>query len=152
MRASEEKFARAFHVSPDCIAISDMNGVLEVNDSFEAMSGFSRSEILGKNIAELGIVPAAVRDDFLAQLLDRGSIRNFAFDARRKDGGVRSILMSAQLVELGNRPCFLSVSRDITEHKRADEALQRSEAKYRELVENANDAIFTIDREGYCCR
>jgi two-component system cell cycle sensor histidine kinase/response regulator CckA len=42
---------------------------------------------------------------------------------------------------------FAKVNRDITDYKRA---LQRSETKYRELVQNARDAIFTIDRDGYC--
>ncbi|MEP7307620.1 MAG: PAS domain S-box protein [Acidobacteriota bacterium] len=150
LRASEEKFARAFQVSPDCIAISNMTGVIEINASFEEMSGYQRSEIIGKNITELGIASGAVRDAFLAELLARGSIRNFEYVATRKDGGIRHILLSAQLIQLGGEQCFLSVNRDITGYKLAEEALQRSEAKYRELVENANDAIFTIDREGYC--
>jgi PAS domain S-box-containing protein len=150
LKASEEKFARAFHVSPDCIAISDANGVIEVNDSFEEMSGYRRSEIIGRNIADLGIVSTETRDAILADVMGKGSIRNVEYRATRKDGTIRHILMSAEVIPLGGVKCFLSVNRDITDYKRAVEALQRSETKYRELVENANDAIFTIDREGYC--
>ena len=124
--------------------------MIDINDSFEEMSGYSRSELIGRNIADLGIVPAEVRTAILSEILDKGSIRNVGYVATRKDGGTRHILMSAQLIQLGGEQCFLSVNRDITDYKLAEEALQRSEAKYRELVENANDAIFTIDREGYC--
>ena len=45
---------------------------------------------------------------------------------------------------------MLSVHRDVTAQKLAEEALRRTETRYRELVENANDIIFTVDREGYC--
>ena len=51
---------------------------------------------------------------------------------------------------MDGRPHVLSVHRDVTAHKLAEEALRRTETRYRELVENANDIIFTVDREGYC--
>jgi PAS domain S-box-containing protein len=58
--------------------------------------------------------------------------------------------MSAESLELQGRPCFLSVHHDITDTVRAREAVRQTEAKYRDLVENANDVIFMIDRDGQC--
>ena len=58
--------------------------------------------------------------------------------------------MTAQRIEIDGRFHFLTVTRDITAQKRAEEALRRTETRYRDLVENANDIIFTVDPEGYC--
>ena len=149
-RIAEERFTTAFRASPDCIAISDFSGVLEINQRFEEMTGYSRAEIVGRTIVDLGIVQASVRDEFIGRLRNGGEVRDFEYEIRRKDGSAATILMSAETLELDGRPCFLSVNRDITAHKRAEEALHRSEAKYRELVQNAHDVIFTVDREGYC--
>ncbi len=149
-RLAEERFAKAFGASPDCIAISDWQGVLEVNHRFEEMTGYRREELIGRNITDLGIVTPEVRNHFLSALRHDGAIRDFEYPARRRDGSVATIMMSAERLQIGGRDCFISVNRDITAHKAAEAALHRSEAKFRELVENASDVIFTVDRDGYC--
>ncbi len=70
--------------------------------------------------------------------------------ASHRSGVLKTLLMSAEVIELEGRLHFLSVHRDITSQKRAEEALRRTETRYRELVENANDIIFTVDGDGYC--
>ena len=69
LRVSEEKFARAFQASPDCITISEIGSgrmILEVNDRFEEMTGYARTEALGRTIVDLGLVDGALRDRWLA--------------------------------------------------------------------------------------
>src|SRR5262249_41623153 len=58
LRASEERFARAFESSPDCIGLMDFGpgGILEVNERFEEMFGYARSEIIGRRLIDLGIL------------------------------------------------------------------------------------------------
>ena len=53
---SEEKFAKAFRASSDCIALSNFGGgeILEVNDQFEHLTGYSSAEVLGRTLADLG--------------------------------------------------------------------------------------------------
>jgi two-component system cell cycle sensor histidine kinase/response regulator CckA len=153
LRASEEKFAKAFQASPDLIAISDLGesgGIIEVNDRFEGITGHSRAEALGRSMADLGLIDASLRNAQLAIVRDQGSFRDFEFELRRKDGGLRTILASGEVIEIGGRQRLLTVGRDITYTKRAEEALNRSESKYRELVENANDVVFKIDPGGRC--
>ena len=59
--------------------------------------------------------------------------------------------MSAEtILEYAGDDAFLMVHRDVTDRKRVQEALHHSEYKYRELVENANDVVFTVDAAGYC--
>ncbi len=151
-RDSEEKFTRAFRASPDAIAISDMGpeGLLEVNDRFEEVTGYTRAEVLGRTISDLGMVDAEIRQTWYSLLRETGRIRDFEYELRRKDGRLATLVMSAERIEVGGKPRVLSVSRDVTDRKLAEEALHRTEAKYRELVENANDIVFTVDPEGYC--
>jgi PAS domain S-box-containing protein len=153
LRASEEKFAKAFQASPDLIAISDLGEggeIIEVNDRFEEITGHSRAEALGRSMAGLGMIDPSVRNAQLAIVREQGSFRDFEFEMRRKDGRLVTILISGEVIELAGRRRLLMVGRDITYTKRAEEALHSIESKYRELVENANDVVFKIDPDGCC--
>jgi two-component system cell cycle sensor histidine kinase/response regulator CckA len=151
LRRSEERFATAFRMSPDCIAISDEAGVVEINDRFEDITGFPRSHIIGRSIVDAGLVSGAdVRDAFLKPLRETGSVRDYEYQVTTATGVPKTIVMSAEMIEIDGKPHFLSVNRDITAQKLAEEAVRRTEIRYRELVENANDIIFTVDRDGYC--
>jgi len=151
LQRSAERFATAFRMSPDCIAISDAAGVVEINDRFEDITGYPREFIVGRNIVDAGVTPdATVRDRFMLQLRAAGSVRDFEYPIITATGVPKTILMSAETIEIDGQPHFLSVNRDITAQKMAEEAVRRTETRYRELVENANDIIFTVDRDGYC--
>jgi PAS domain S-box-containing protein len=153
LRASEEKFFKIFQASPDCVAIVDFDSgqVLEVNDRVEQISGYVRSEVVGHPLSELGLfVEPSCRDIVANRLRDVGCIRDFEYKLRRRDGQIRTILWSADAIEVGGRSCHVSIHRDVTDQRVAEEALRLAESKYRLLVENANDIIFTVDREGFC--
>ncbi|MGE0862578.1 MAG: PAS domain S-box protein [Vicinamibacterales bacterium] len=151
LQRSEERFATAFRMSPDCIAISDEDGVVEINDRFEDITGYPHSAIVGRNLITAGLTSdPATRDRFMARLRETGSVRDFEYGITTASGAARTILMSAEVIEIDGKPHFLSVNRDITAQKLAEEAVRRTETRYRELVENANDIIFTVDPEGYC--
>jgi two-component system cell cycle sensor histidine kinase/response regulator CckA len=152
LRTSEDKFARAFRSSSECIAISSFGGgeILEVNDQFEHLTGYSRAEVLGRTLADLGFIDGSSVDAWMEQLGREHVIRDHQARIHRKNGDAATIVMSAEMIEIGGLQRFLSVSRDISDRTSAQEALQRSEAQYRELVENANDIVFTVDRQGYC--
>ena len=153
LRASAEKFATIFRVSPDCIVVSEAGpgGVLEVNDRFEAITGLPRSAIIGRTITDLGVmVDPTTRGRWIEELRRTGSIRSWEYQVRRQSGEISTFIMSAESLQLQGRPCFLSVHHDVTDTVRAREAQRQTEAKYRDLVENANDVIFMIDRGGQC--
>ncbi len=129
LRTSEERFAKAFEASPDCIALVDFasGGVLEINERFEEMTGYSRSEILGRPLAGLGIlVNASNRDAIIRKLSETGSMRDFEYQIRRKDGNIRTFSQSAESIEIGGRSCYLAVVRDVTDSRRLDEQLRRT--------------------------
>jgi two-component system cell cycle sensor histidine kinase/response regulator CckA len=152
LRASEEKFFKIFQASPDCIAIVDFGsgGVLDVNERFEEITGYARSEILGRTFTDLELlVDATLRKTMVSKLHESGSIRDFEYQMRRKSGDIATISWSAEVIEIAGRRCFVSVHRDVTGQKTAEESLHRTETKYSEVVENASDIIFTLDRDGY---
>lgn len=133
MRLSEEKFSRIFHCSPDWITISHLvNGrYLDVNETFLRMTGYLRDEVIGRTSLELGIwVDPLERSDMVRVLQDRGKIHNKEVRFRMKSGEIRTMLRSAEVIELEGRYCVIAVTHDITERKMAEDALRLSEEKF----------------------
>jgi PAS domain S-box-containing protein len=151
LRASEEKFAKVFHTGPMAITVTRLadGRLIEVNETFVQMSGFTREEALGRTPVELGLwVEPAKRDEGLTQLRRGQFDRNTEVRLRMKDGTERTCLVSAELVELDGEPCVVSAVNDITERRQAELALRVSEANYRALFEGASDGIFIADAAG----
>jgi PAS domain S-box-containing protein len=157
LRESEERFAKAFHASPEALSISRLaDGViLEVNDSFISLFGFDRDELIGKSTLDLNIyVDPAVRGRALEVLEKTGRIRDFEFEMKRKSGEPLLIQFSAERLELHGEHCWLAMGRDIAERKRAekerDDLLLKAEAARKE-AESANrlkdEFLATISHE-----
>ena len=150
LRISEEKFSKLFFASPVPITITTLKEgrMLEANNSFLKQSGFSRQECLGRTSLELGLwfERSSNRQDMLALFQHQGKLRNMELEIRLKNQ-VRSILWSAETIFYDNQECLLGVYIDITERKQAQEALLRSEAQFRTLVDNAPVAIVIQTRE-----
>jgi PAS domain S-box-containing protein len=86
----------------------------------------------------------------MQEVLEEGAIRNREYRVLVKNGHVTPVEMSVALMkDAGGNPVgFVGVSRDITERKRAEEALQRSEHYFRSLIENALDVITIVNGDG----
>src|SRR5262249_11532755 len=130
LRESEERFAKAFRVCPDGLAISRISDgvILEVNDSFASLSGYERDETIGKSAIDIGLyIDPTDRQRAVTILKEKDRVRDFELGMRRKSGEARLITFSAEPLELHGELCWLTISRDITERKQAEEALRRSE-------------------------
>ena len=157
LRESEERFAKAFQASPDGLVISRIDDavVLEVNDSFVALSGYARDEIIGKSTLQIGLyADPSSRERALKILDDQHFVRDFELTIRRKSGELRWILFSAEPMDLRGEHCWLTLSRDITERKHAEEERERlllQEKEAREEAEAANrmkdEFLATISHE-----
>ncbi|MCJ7729166.1 MAG: PAS domain S-box protein, partial [Sedimentisphaerales bacterium] len=149
LRVAEERFSKAFRASPNAMTISRMaDGTLfEVNDMWEKTLGYSRAESVGISSVALGIwTDPAIRQKAVEQLQETGSLRDFETDLRRKTGEFRQVSLSSECLEIGGEQCLLTIIHDITERKRAEEALRSSENKYRTLLENLPQKIFLKDK------
>src|SRR6185369_15375407 len=102
---SEERFAKAFKANPQPMSVTTLGEgrYLEVNESFLRMSGYTREEVIGHTSNELKNYqsPTACAAVLVEPLLRSGVMRNFEFNFRTKDGTFRTLLSSAELLELG---------------------------------------------------
>ena len=135
--------------SSDTIILQDFNGkILDWNCSAEKMYGWTEEEALGMNI--LDIIPKASRQEALTVVdkLSRGEkIESFATKRINREGRLLDIWLTATALtdEKGRPMIFVTTERDITERKQAaEEVLKESEAKYRSLIEQSNDAIYLL--------
>jgi PAS domain S-box-containing protein len=124
LRASEEKFAKAFRSSPDGIAIATLadGRFIEVNDSFLRLTGYHREELIGRTSVELGIWKSPQdRSRLVVPLEERGAVHDQEFEFHTKSGQSVVGLVSSEVIDLGGARCMLTMIHDITERKRAED-------------------------------
>jgi diguanylate cyclase (GGDEF)-like protein/PAS domain S-box-containing protein len=149
LREREESFRLLFNHHPLPMWVYDLEDLrfLEVNDSAVARYGYAREEFLGMRVTELrppGDVPG-----FLEGLQKRvRGPRASQSRHRRKDGSVLDVDILSHTLEFSGRPAALVVAQDITERKRAEEALRESEERYREIVESIDEGYYEVDLQG----
>jgi PAS domain S-box-containing protein len=145
---SEEKFSKAFRCSPDAIAIVTLaeGRILEVNESFLDLVGYCRKEIIGRTSLELNLwTDPEDRTRTIELFQHQGCLRNLEVKLCNKSGEERLVLLSGELIEIDGQTCTLSILHEITEYKRAEEALRQSEEKFRQLAENIRDVFWITD-------
>ena len=129
---SEERFRLSFYISPDAININRLEDGLfvDINEGFEKLTGFTRDDVIGKTSLEIGLWSRREdRERLLRGLKEKGYYENLEADFRRKDGSIGRGLMSARVIHLQGKPHILSITRDITERKRAEEERRMLEAR-----------------------
>jgi PAS domain S-box-containing protein len=138
LSASEERFSKAFRSSPYPIGITELEtGIcLDINDAALSAFGYTREEVIGHTTGILGIWPnPQARQHFIDFLKSKGSVRNFEIPLKAKCGEVRRFLASTEVIVLKGKECLVTIGTDITEQKRAEEALRRSELAVRQAFE-----------------
>jgi len=145
---SEERFAKAFKANPQPMSVTTLGEgrYLEVNESFLRMSGYTREEVIGHTSNELKNYqsPTARAAVLVEPLLRSGVMRNFEFNFRTKDGTFRTLLSSAELLELGGEKCILMASSDITERQHSEQQLAELTSR---LLRTQEDERRNIARE-----
>lgn len=139
-----------FATSPDCAAISRLSDgrVLDINEGFTRITGFSRAEAVGSSARELGLwSDPSVREQMVRTLEERGVCTDLRGTLRRKDGTVLQCVLTARVLEFDGEPFLVSVTRDITEQLRA-EATLHSEATTDDLTGLPNrQQFFSVAEE-----
>ncbi|MGH7407459.1 MAG: PAS domain-containing protein, partial [Candidatus Methylomirabilales bacterium] len=146
------RLASIVESSDDAIIGKTLDGIITSwNSAAERVYGFAAQEMIGRPISVL--VPPD-RPDELMQILEKvrqgKRVDHFETVRRRKDGGQIHVSLTVSPIRdaSGEITGASTIARDITERKRAEEALRESEERYRDLVEHSEDLIFTHDMEG----
>ncbi|MBN1176167.1 MAG: PAS domain S-box protein [Dehalococcoidales bacterium] len=148
LEQAQERYQTILKTAIDGFWMVDLRGkILEVNDSYCKMTGYSREELLDMSIRDLEAMENQedIRER-IKRIMQKGSDR-FETRHRCKDGEIIDVEISTNSLDIeGGR---LSVfARDITERRKAEEEIRRSEEKYRSVVEVIPDGIVTIDTSG----
>lgn len=143
LKENEEKYRNLFHNSRDAIFIHDQEGtIIDVNQKVLDLFGYSKPEILSLSIMKLHPPHALEKSQWAFNKISKNKSVSFEIDFRKKNGGVFPTEVSSSLFEIRGKKVIQGIVRDITERKKAEEALNRSEEKFRSLTENVNVGVY----------
>lgn len=144
LQTSEEKFAKAFHASPDGLLLSRQSDglLLEVNEGFCRLTGYDLNPTIDQTSLDLGIwVDLNERKRLVDQLNRDGFVRDFTCHIRRSDGQIRLCELSARPLPITGVDCMLTIARDITERHLMQEKLQLAAT----VFENTAEGVLITD-------
>jgi PAS domain S-box-containing protein len=146
LRASEDKYAKAFYTSPDAVNINRLaDGMfLAINQGFTRIMGYTPEDVMGRS-SRPGDLNVWVHDEdrhrLVMGLKEEGFVDGLEAEFQSKDGTIRMGQMFARILDIGGEHCILSITRDITGQKRTEESLQKNEALLRVFFDTAEDNI-----------
>jgi formate hydrogenlyase transcriptional activator len=150
----QSMFEKLIEACPDAIALTDSEGrITSMNSQLERLFGYGREQLLGQPVEIL--VPDRFRnahpghrENYASHASVRPMGAGLELYGRRKDGTEFPVDIMLSPMETPAGRVVISVIRDISDRKKAEEALRRSEAQFRALFEYSPDAIIASDREG----
>ena len=131
LAAREEQLAKIFSASPGGISITRQSDgcILDANDTYLAMLGYTRDQLIGHTLVDLGILGAASRAGVAAAIHAAGSLHGIDLQLTNAHGEPVDVLCSFEEVEFAGAPCYLGLIMDIAKRKRLEEALAAGEAR-----------------------
>ncbi|MBI6567183.1 PAS domain S-box protein [Pseudomonas synxantha] len=147
LKASEEKFAKAFHSSPDAISITerDSGRYVEVNDGFCRLTGYRTEEVIGLTLYQIGIwADENQRAALLAELQIKGRIHHLEMLWHNKRGEVLAVEVSVEPITLNETPCLLLTARDVSLLKNAQAQIRH--LAYHDPLTNLPNRALLMDR------
>jgi PAS domain S-box-containing protein len=154
LKASEEKFKCILASSPDAITVADLKGnIIECNKATLKLFGLSsKNELIGKDGFKLISKKdrERARNEFKT-ILKSGSIKEKEYLFLTKDGREFPVELSiSHLKNSKGAPVgFVSIAKDITNRKQAEEAIKRSEMKYKSIYESSINALYSSSLDGH---
>ena len=128
------------------VTIGQDGKIKDVNNATESVTGHSRKQLIGTDFSDYFTNPEKAKKGYL-QAFMYGKVRDYLLEIRHKDGKITPVLYNASVYrnETGKVIGVFAAARDITDSKKAEKALRESEAKYRQIVETAQEGIWVVD-------
>ncbi|MDQ3636378.1 MAG: PAS domain S-box protein, partial [Actinomycetota bacterium] len=150
LKESEQRYRAVIEQTTEGIYLgaADTKRVLESNAAFQKMLGYSAQELRGMHIQDF---VAHDRDDIesvFRGVLDSGHAFIRERKYRRKDGSIVDVEISATVISYNNREVLCTVVRDVTERKKAEEALRRSEERSKSSFRDAPIGMALVGTDG----
>ncbi len=148
LHSLEDRFTKAFLTSPDSLNINRLRDglYLDINQGFTDLTGYTRDDVMGKTSLELDIwVNPEDRTRLVNELQNHGEVKNLEAEFRLKDGSVKTGLMSAALIEVNGEKSIISITRDISDRKIAENLIRENEIRYRTIFQSVPVSIWEQD-------
>ncbi len=149
-KESEARFNAAFHNSPVIQSVIRFPSaqIVEVNDTFMKIMGYSREEVIGKTPFDLNFWTDTQKvQAYRARLFAEGFVRDYEMQIRPRNGSLRTILLSSQMVDIQGEPHSITAAVDITVLREAEAELQSALAKERELSQLKSNFVSLVSHE-----
>jgi PAS domain S-box-containing protein len=150
LKQSEERYRAVIEQATDGIFLLDAQTrrVLESNSSYQKMLGYSADELRGMQVYDFVAHPRENVDATIQRTLEqrRRVVGNRAY--RRKDGTLIDVEIGVSVIDYGGRDVICTIVRDVTERKRAEEALARSEDRLRTIIETEPECVKVLGMDG----
>ena len=129
IRASEEKFSKAFQLAPLIMIISNLEDgkLLELNEKFTQSFGYSREEALGRTAAELGLIPGEARNSLMASLAQDAKIAGVELMLHTRESRTIKCVYYGELISVLGENRLLSIIVDVSEQRKLEEQILRSQ-------------------------
>ncbi len=148
LRMSDERYRTLFENIPVGICINTPDGrIVAYNALLQKMTGYTKQEIANMRIRDFYASPRS-RDLLLRHLKNKGVLRDYLVELRRKNGQIFQALVNIVPHTPAGENTILAVVQDITRYKKVEEALVESERRLTDIINFLPDATFAIDREG----
>lgn len=149
-RESESRFHKAFQASPAMMALTRLGEgtFVAANDAFYSITGYREREVIGRSAKDLGIYSMPrQREEYVQLIREQGSVRDRELQLRVKDGGVRTVLVSGELIQLEGEAHLLTVGLDITGRKQSEIETVKALARERELSILKSNFVSLVSHE-----